>query len=99
MPRQRKVLLLGSSGSIGSSALKVSRAIPERMEIVGLAVQRNVEVLVKQVAATKVRQVCVSDAESARRARSLLPKRVRVFQGAAGLVELVKASDADLVLV
>ncbi|HEY2574195.1 MAG TPA: 1-deoxy-D-xylulose-5-phosphate reductoisomerase [Verrucomicrobiaceae bacterium] len=99
MPRQRKVLLLGSTGSIGSSALKVARAIPDRMQIVGLAAQRSVDALVKQVAATKVKQVCVTDPESARRARSLLPKRVKVFQGATGLVELVKASEADLVLV
>ena len=38
----KKVVLLGSTGSIGTSALKVARDIPERMEIVGLAANRSV---------------------------------------------------------
>jgi len=99
MPRRRKVLLLGSTGSIGASALKVARAIPERMEIVGLAAQRSVDALVQQVLETGVKQVGVTDAEAARRARGLLPRDVEVFDSASGLVELVRASDADLVLV
>lgn len=99
MPRRRKVLLLGSTGSIGASALKVARAIPDRMEIVGLAAQRSVEALVRQVAETKVKQVCVTDPEAARRARGLLPQDVEVFDSASGLLKLVQASDADLVLI
>jgi 1-deoxy-D-xylulose-5-phosphate reductoisomerase len=93
------VLLLGSTGSIGASALKVARAIPDRMEIVGLAAQRSVDALVQQVLETGVRQVGVTDAEAARKARGLLPRDVEVFDGASGLVKLVQASEADLVLV
>jgi 1-deoxy-D-xylulose-5-phosphate reductoisomerase len=99
MSRRRKVLLLGSTGSIGTSALKVAKAIPDRMEIVGLAAQRSVEALAKQVAETGVKQVCVTDEEAAQKARAALPKEVHVFAGQQGLVELVKESDADLVLV
>jgi 1-deoxy-D-xylulose-5-phosphate reductoisomerase len=98
-PRRRRVLLLGSTGSIGASALKVARAIPDRMEIVGLAAQRSVDALVQQVSETRVKQVCVTDAAAAGRARGLLPRDVEVFDSASGLVELVRASDADLVLV
>jgi len=47
---RRKVLILGSTGTIGTSALKVARDIPERMDIVGLAAQRSVDALVAQVA-------------------------------------------------
>ncbi|MCE9518337.1 MAG: 1-deoxy-D-xylulose-5-phosphate reductoisomerase [Verrucomicrobia bacterium] len=99
MPRRRKVLLLGSTGSIGTSALKVARAIPDRMEIVGLAAHRSVDALVRQVAETKVKQVCVTDPEAARRARGLLPQDVEVFDSASGLLKLVQASEADLVLI
>ena len=35
--QKRRVVILGSTGSIGTSALKVARDIPDRMEIVGLA--------------------------------------------------------------
>lgn len=98
-PRRRKVLILGSTGSIGTSALKVARDIPERMEVVGLAAQRSVDALVAQVAETKVKQVCVTDADAARRARELLPEDVVVFAGAEGLLKIVRESDADMVLV
>ena len=40
-PLRKKVVVLGSTGSIGESSLKVARDIPERMEIVGLAANRS----------------------------------------------------------
>lgn len=97
--RRRKVLVLGSTGSIGTSAMKVARDIPDRMEIVGLAAQRSVEALVAQAAETGVKQVCVTDENAAARARALLPKDVEVFAGTAGLVDIVRQTDADMVLV
>ncbi len=98
-PTRRRVLLLGSTGSIGTSALKVARAIPERMEIVGLAASRSVEALVEQARETGARHVALTDPAAAAQARALLPDDVEVFSGEAGLVDLVRASDADLVLV
>lgn len=43
--QKRRVVILGSTGSIGTSALKVARDIPDRMEIVGLAAGTSVEAL------------------------------------------------------
>jgi 1-deoxy-D-xylulose-5-phosphate reductoisomerase len=99
MAQARKVLLLGSTGSIGTSALKVARDIPERMEIVGLAAQRSVEALVAQARETGVKQVALTDERAAAEARALLPADVTVHGGAQGLVDLVEASDADMVLI
>jgi 1-deoxy-D-xylulose-5-phosphate reductoisomerase len=99
MSQRRKVLLLGSTGSIGTSALKVAQDIPDRMEIVGLAAQRSVEALVEQVRETGVKQVALTDEAAAARARALLPADVTLHVGASGLVDLVNASDADMVLV
>ena len=99
MSSRRKVLLLGSTGSIGTSALKVAQDIPERMEIVGLAAQRSVEALVQQVRETGVKQVALTDEAAAARARALLPSDVTLHVGTRGLVDLVRASDADMVLV
>jgi 1-deoxy-D-xylulose-5-phosphate reductoisomerase len=95
----RKVIILGSTGSIGTSALKVARDIPDRMQVVALAANRSVEALVAQVAETGVKHVAVTDAESARQARALLPSDVTVFDGAHGLVQLVQAVEADMLLV
>lgn len=99
MSRRKKVLVLGSTGSIGTSALKVASDIPDRMEIVGLAAQRSTDILVKQAAETRVKQVALTDPASAAKAREALPKDVTVFSGPGSLVDLVKASDAELVLV
>ncbi len=95
----RKVLLLGSTGSIGTSALKVARDIPERMQIVGLAANSSVESLAEQVLETGVKQVALTDAAAAAKARALLPADVVLHTGTQGLVDLVNESDADMVLV
>ncbi len=95
----RKVLILGSTGSIGTSALKVAQDIPERMQVTGLAAARSVEALVQQVRETGVKQVALTDENAAAQARSLLPEDVTLHVGAQGLVDLVRASDADMVLV
>jgi 1-deoxy-D-xylulose-5-phosphate reductoisomerase len=99
MTSRRKVLLLGSTGSIGTSALKVAQDIPDRMEIVGLAAHSSVEALVAQVHATGVKQVSLTDEAAAAKARTLLPSDVTIHVGSQGLVDLVRASDADMVLV
>lgn len=99
MTSRRKVLLLGSTGSIGTSALKVAQDIPDRMEIVGLAAHSSVEALVAQVRATGVKQVSLTDEAAAAKARMLLPSDVTIHVGSQGLVDLVRASDADMVLV
>ena len=98
-PSPRRVLLLGSTGSIGTSALKVARDIPERMQIAGLAANSSVEALVQQVRETGVKQVALTDEVAAAKARALLPADVVLHVGAQGLVDLVNASDADMVLV
>lgn len=93
------MLVLGSTGSIGTSSLKVARDIPDRMTITGLAANSSVDALVAQVAETGVKQVALTDEEAAKKARSLLPRDVEVHAGGQGLVDLVRASDADMVIV
>ena len=96
---RKKVLLLGSTGSIGTSALKVARALPDRMEITGLAAHSSVETALAQVRETGVRHLAFFDETAAARARAELPADVQVYSGAAGLIDLVQAVEADMVLV
>ncbi len=97
-PRRRRVVVLGSTGSIGASALKVAREIPSRMEIVGLAANSRDDILLSQVRETGVRQVCLADPEAAARMRLAEPG-IEVLEGSEGLRRLATAPEADLVLV
>ncbi len=92
----KRVLILGSTGSIGTSALMVARQIPERMRVVGLAAGTRVEDLEAQAVEFGVGHLCLAD-ES--RASALQGKGREIFAGAEGLVEIVEATKPDLVLV
>ena len=95
----KKVVLLGSTGSIGTSTLKVAREIPERMEIVGLAAANSVEALAEQVGETGVKHVGIYNAEREAELRALIPDDVVVHVGLEGLIELARLEGADMVLV
>jgi len=95
----RRVILLGSTGSIGTSALKVARDIPERMQIVGLAANSSADVLVQQARETGVKHVALTDAAAAAKAKAQLPDGVALHTGTQGLIDLVNECEADMVLV
>jgi 1-deoxy-D-xylulose-5-phosphate reductoisomerase len=97
--RKRRVVLLGSTGSIGTSTLKVARELPDRIEIVALAANGSIEKLAAQARETGVRHVAVHDAGKEAALRALLPGNVTVHVGAEGLVELATLAEADIVLV
>jgi 1-deoxy-D-xylulose-5-phosphate reductoisomerase len=93
----RRLLVLGSTGSIGTQALDVVRAAPEgTFEIVGLAAGRQWEPLLEQAREFGVGLVGLQDPEAAARAEDAFDGTV--LQGPEGLVRLVLESGADLVL-
>lgn len=96
---KKRVVILGSTGSIGTSALKVARDIPERMEVVGLAAHSSVDVLAAQVNEFGVKDVCLFDEKGLDRLRSLVPADTRILCGLEGLCELATLENADMVLV
>lgn len=97
--RKRRVVLLGSTGSIGRSALEVARQLPDRVELVGLAAGSNVQELARQALETGVKEVALFDKSGEAELRSLCPKDVTIHTGAEGLVELATMMEADIVLV
>jgi 1-deoxy-D-xylulose-5-phosphate reductoisomerase len=98
-PWPRRVIVLGSTGSIGTSALKVARALPQSVQIVGLAAHSRIDDLAAQAAEFGVKHVAVSQPQAAEKAQSLLPDGTQLFTGESGLVELIEAVEADVVLV
>src|SRR5438309_495172 len=96
---RKRVVILGATGSIGESALKVARDIPERMEIVGLAANSNAEKLA--AAANKVRpeSVCLVDKTKIDVLRKAIEYKPRILAGEEGLREIAALTNADMVLV
>jgi 1-deoxy-D-xylulose-5-phosphate reductoisomerase len=90
----RRLLILGSTGSIGTQALDV---VGDDFEIVGLSAGTAHEALVAQARAHGVRRIALSDPDAAARAAESWTGG-EVLGGPQGLVDLVAGSDADLVL-
>ncbi|NKY45231.1 1-deoxy-D-xylulose-5-phosphate reductoisomerase [Nocardia cerradoensis] len=87
-----KVLLLGSTGSIGTQALEVVAANPDRFQVVGLAARGgNTDLLAEQIRATGTDNVAVADPAAA-------AKLGVALAGPDAVTELVRRTDADVVL-
>lgn len=94
----KKVIILGSTGSIGTQTLDVIKNFKENFEIVGLTAYNNVELLSKQIREFNPKVVAVKDEDKANQLRENLKKNVEILTGSKGLQEIVKY-DADLVVV
>jgi len=97
--KRKRVVVLGATGSIGESALKVARDIPERMEIVGLAANSNAEKLAAAANATRAQSICLVDESKIDILRKALAYEPQIFSGETGLCEIACSTDAEMVLV
>ena len=97
--KRKRVVILGATGSIGESSLKVARDIPERMEIVGLAANSNAEKLAAAANEVRPESVCLVNEEKIDVLRKALEYRPRIFAGEEGLREIAALTNADMVLV
>src|SRR6266567_2098342 len=96
----KNLSVLGSTGSIGRSALDVVEAFPGEFRVVALAAGRSVEKLADQVARHRPDLVSVASSEEARRLHALLPAGVgtRILSGPEGLEEMASYEKADVVV-
>jgi 1-deoxy-D-xylulose-5-phosphate reductoisomerase len=92
-----RLLVLGSTGSIGTQALDVCMREPGRFELVGLSAEQSWETLIAQAQAHGVGRIALADADAAARAAEAWTAG-EVLSGPEGLVSLVVESGADLVL-
>lgn len=92
-----KILLLGSTGSIGVSACNCIRRFADRFSIVGIAANRSIELLAAQAAEFRPVALCVGDPDSV-----IDPTRfsgnITIYRGEQGLLDLVNNVDYDLLL-
>jgi 1-deoxy-D-xylulose-5-phosphate reductoisomerase len=96
---RKPVVILGATGSIGESALKVARDIPDRMEIVGLAANRNAERLAAAANETRAQSICLVDEAKIDILAHKLEYKPQIFTGEEGLREIASLPNAQMVLV
>ena len=96
----KKITILGSTGSIGVSALNVIEKNPQRFQVEALAAGRNIQLLKKQIEKFKPKVVAVSNKDSALKLREALnvKSRVKIFYDEEGLKEVASFLSADIVI-
>lgn len=93
-----RILLLGSTGSIGASTVNCARRHPDRFQIVGLAARSSHVRIVEQARELRVAHVCLTEPSAAEHASRALGAQTRIWCGAAGLLELVATSEYDILV-
>ena len=97
--KRKRVVILGATGSIGESSLKVARDIPERMEIVGLAAKSNAQKLAAAANEVRPASVCLVDETQIDVLRKALDYEPQILSGESGLLEIACLTNANMVLV
>src|SRR5437764_1355643 len=95
----KNVVLLGSTGSIGTSAIKVAEDLPDRIRLIGLAAGGNAELLVKQTLKHRPEAISINDPAKAHALEAMLGTAARVYSGEPGLLKLATLPEADIVLI
>jgi len=94
---RRRLVLLGSTGSIGVNTLNVVRHLPGCFEVVGLAAGANGQLLAEQASEFGVQHVAAADPQAADDLIGRLP-HVTVFSGPGACLQLVEQVEADLLV-
>jgi 1-deoxy-D-xylulose-5-phosphate reductoisomerase len=95
----KNVVLLGSTGSIGTSTIKVADDLPDQIRLLGLAAGNNVELLLEQTRKHKPEAISICDPAKAKELQDALGTSSQVFSGNEGLIKLATLPDADIVLI
>ena len=101
MTTPKKVVLLGATGSIGGSTLRVLRAHPDRLQLVGVAAQSRHNELAAICREFDVPHAVLQDEKAYLRAQQAghFPAKTQLSSGTEALAELATLAEADIVLV
>src|SRR5262249_34440885 len=98
----RRIAILGSTGSIGKSTLKIVEAYPDRFSVVSLAAGNNIDTAFDQCRRWQPKLVSVARSEDGdvleKRLRECGLEHIRVAHGSAGAVGVATHPDADFVV-
>ena len=95
----KKVVLLGSTGSIGTSTVKVADDLPDQIRLIGLAAGDNSELLLDQTRRHQPAAISIASPAAAEDLRAALGNSTQVYAGNEGLLKLATLPEADIVLI
>jgi 1-deoxy-D-xylulose-5-phosphate reductoisomerase len=95
----KNVVLLGSTGSIGTSTVKVAEDLPDQIRLVGLAAGNNAALLLEQSRRHQPAVVSINDPAKATELQNALGRNCQVGCGNEGLLKLATLPGADIVLI
>ncbi|HPD18706.1 MAG TPA: 1-deoxy-D-xylulose-5-phosphate reductoisomerase, partial [Candidatus Goldiibacteriota bacterium] len=93
----KKIVILGSTGSIGKSALSIIDMMNEKVKVLGLSANEDVSVLKKQAMKYRPEYVCIGNVEKAKELKGL--KNTKILTGPDGLIKLSSLKKADIILI
>ena len=91
----KKIIIFGSTGSIGESALQVIRRDEKNLKVIGLCANRDIKTLRAQIKEFAPKYVCVRDEMSAKRLKRELGKGIKLYSGEKGLEDF-SALNSDI---
>lgn len=92
----KKIVILGSTGSIGKQTLEVVRLFPKSFKVTGLSCETNLELLSKQIAEFLPKYVSVSEKILSR--TKTISSQTKILSGLDGLIRLARKEEADLIV-
>jgi 1-deoxy-D-xylulose-5-phosphate reductoisomerase len=96
---KRRLVVLGSTGSIGTNCLDVVAHLPERLEVLGLSAHSSVEPLLAQAHRFHPRWIVLTDPQAAARVDAAdLPPDCRLLRGSDAIATMVTDADVDVVV-
>jgi len=95
----KNVVLLGSTGSIGTSTIKVAEDLPDQIRLLGLAAGGNVKALLDQTRRHRPAAISIKDPAQAELLSEALGTSCEVYHGDEGLLRLATLPEADIVLI
>jgi 1-deoxy-D-xylulose-5-phosphate reductoisomerase len=94
----KKLLVLGSTGSIGINALEIARTFPDKIEIAGLSASENIELIEKQINEFNPKAVAVREKFKAEELKNKIGNKCEVLSGDEGLIEIAKRNNYDILI-
>lgn len=99
MQNKKHIAILGSTGSIGTQALEVVAAHPEKFEVEVLTAQNNAQLLIEQARQFKPNAVVIANETLYEQVKgALLPHDIKVFAGDNAIASVVQMDVIDIVL-
>ena len=94
----KNIAILGSTGSIGRSALDVIRHFPRKFKVVAISANSNIDLLQKQIKEFQPEFACVGDLGAAKKLRTKVNSDTKIFTGEDGLRKMAALDEVDKIL-